>query len=96
MFAVALPVAPLLALANNLLEFRSDALKMIYVARRIPSAPATGIGTWAGAIRVLSYLGLATNCGCLALTPDFVSSLLHATPSHHCMACFGPTGGQST
>ena len=75
MFSVALPLAPLLALVNNLIEFRSDALKLVYIARRIPTSRAMGIGPWAGALRALSYLGLACNLSYLALTTDFFSRL---------------------
>ena len=55
-------IAPLLALCNNLVEVRSDALKMIYITRRVPADDsATGIGPWQTALKLLSYAGIVVN-----------------------------------
>ena len=80
MFSLALPIAPLLALLNNLVEFRSDAFKMIYVARRIAGSRAKGIGPWMGVLRVLTYMGVACNFGFLLVTTDFFSRLAVVWP----------------
>ena len=80
-FSVALPVAPLLALANNLIEVRSDALKMIYVTRRVRADDsATGIGPWESALKLLSYVGIVVNLLYLGITTDFFDQLAHHLP----------------
>ena len=80
MFAIALPIAPLLALANNLVEVRSDALKMVYAARRIRAEPAVTIGPWSGALKFISYAAVVVNLAYLAITSDFFERLEVAAP----------------
>ena len=36
LFAVAFPMAPLLAIVNNVIEIRSDSFKLVNVHRRFP------------------------------------------------------------
>jgi anoctamin-8 len=81
-FSAALPIAPLLALANNLVEVRSDALKMIYVTRRVPADDsASGIGPWQNALKLLSFAGIVVNLLYLGITTDFFEQLSHHVPS---------------
>ena len=71
MFSIALPLAPLLALANNLIEVRTDALKLLFVARRIPAEGACNIGPWRHAIKFISFAAIVVNLGYLVVTTDF-------------------------
>lgn len=43
-FVAAFPLAPLLALFNNLVEIRLDAIKMVQVQRRLVPCKAKDIG----------------------------------------------------
>ena len=88
LFSILLPAAPVLALANNLIEVRSDALKTIYASRRTRAEAACDIGPWARALRVLSFVGLACNLGLLAVTSDFFDQLAVYAP------WFGSTGAR--
>jgi hypothetical protein len=62
LFVAAFPLAPLLALANNLLEVRTDAFKMTTVYRRPPPLIAEDIGTWYGILEIMSVICVMTNC----------------------------------
>ena len=82
LFSILLPAAPVLALVNNLVEVRSDAMKTIYASRRTRAEPAIDIGPWARALKSLSILGLAFNLGLLAITSDFFEQLARAIPAY--------------
>jgi hypothetical protein len=69
-----------LALANNLIEVRTDALKTIYASRRTRAEAASDIGPWARALRALSFMGLACNLALLAVTSDFFDQLALYAP----------------
>ena len=75
MFSIVLPIAPLLALANNLIEVRTDAFKLLFVARRIPAQAARDIGPWRVAIKALSYAAILVNLLYLMVTTDFFEQL---------------------
>jgi hypothetical protein len=75
LFAILLPAAPVLALANNLVEFRTDALKTVYAQRRTKAEPADDIGPWAPALKSLSFAGIFCNLALLAITSDFFDEL---------------------
>ncbi|RYE84804.1 MAG: hypothetical protein EOO65_01625, partial [Methanosarcinales archaeon] len=60
LFASMFPLAPLLALVNNVMEIHTDAFKLCTVqrphARRVAS-----LGTWTAAFDMVSYAAVATN-----------------------------------
>lgn len=68
MFGWAWPLAAVLALANNTIEVRSDAFKMLTVFRRPVPHQARGIGPWLRVLEAFSYAGVATNCAYAAIT----------------------------
>jgi len=62
LFAAALPMAALMALANNLVELRTDAWKILTQHRRPVAQASDDIGAWhqvLGAARSFSDLNLA-------------------------------------
>ena len=62
LFAAAMPiVAPLSAFANNVVEGRTDALKLLSASRRPRIESASGIGAWAFAFRCIAALAVVTN-----------------------------------
>ena len=64
LFAAACPVAPVLALLNNLVEIRGDALTLAWSRRPfITSAVSTGIGVWIQLLEAISMMSILTNLG---------------------------------
>ncbi|OQS02077.1 anoctamin [Thraustotheca clavata] len=62
LFASAYPLASACSLANNLIEQRSDAFKILMNHQRNPRAHHDGIGTWQNAFTILCYVAVLTNC----------------------------------
>lgn len=73
-FGAVFPLAPLLALLNNLLLIRVNALKLCYTRQRPIAQKAGGIGVWADVLQILSVGGALTQCALLG----FVASPLRA------------------
>lgn len=61
MFVAAFPLAPFLALINNIWEIRLDAYKFIATTRRPIPAQANNIGIWMTIIDLLSNLAVLCN-----------------------------------
>lgn len=77
-FSLAFPLAPLLALLNNLLELRTDAFKLCHTRQRPLAHKASGIGVWLHVLQIMSVLAVLTNCFHLAYS---TSLLERAFPS---------------
>ncbi|RLN91184.1 hypothetical protein BBJ28_00004762 [Nothophytophthora sp. Chile5] len=77
-FSLAFPLAPLLALLNNLLELRTDAFKLCHAKQRPLARKASGIGVWLHVLQLMSVLAVLTNCFHLAYS---TSLLERAFPS---------------
>ncbi|KAL3668845.1 hypothetical protein V7S43_006137 [Phytophthora oleae] len=77
-FSLAFPLAPLLALLNNLLELRTDAFKLCHTRQRPLAHKASGIGVWLHVLQIMSVLAVLTNCFHLAYS---TSLLERAIPS---------------
>ena len=74
MFSVVLPIGALFAVANNFLEVRLDALKVLESTRRVKPCLVDGIGAWRDVLEVLSYVGILTNLLILAFTSNFLDT----------------------
>lgn len=61
LFVVAFPLAPLLALANNYVEARSDAFKLLTQMQRPVPRGAEDIGSWQGVFTTISCIAVVTN-----------------------------------
>lgn len=61
LFVASFPLAPLLALVNNLLEIRVDAWKMTTQFRRIVPEKAQDIGAWQPILQGVAILAVASN-----------------------------------
>ncbi|KAF4042704.1 Calcium-activated chloride channel [Phytophthora infestans] len=77
-FSLAFPLAPLLALLNNVLELRTDAFKICHTRQRPLARKASGIGVWLHVLQIMSVLAVLTNCFHLAYS---TSLLERAFPS---------------
>jgi len=60
MFAIAFPLAPLMAFANNFIEFRVDSRNLEVNQRPIPYA-AYGVGLWGDVLVVFCAISVFTN-----------------------------------
>ena len=72
LFAVALPLAPLLAVLNNFFEIRGDAYALCKAHRRREFKTKRGIGSWQGVLEIIAMLAVITN----ALLTGFVNSTI--------------------
>ncbi|XP_064213995.1 anoctamin-5 isoform X3 [Tribolium castaneum] len=71
-FVAAFPPAPLLALFNNLIELRVDAIKMTRAFRRPVAFKVPNLAAWNGILKGVTYIGVATNAFVIAFTSEFV------------------------
>jgi len=72
LFVAAFPLAPLLALLNNMIELWVDAQKICKMSRR-PNLPrAQDIGTWLSIFTYVAYIGVITNSGVLIFTSSSI------------------------
>ncbi|XP_065084243.1 anoctamin-8 isoform X2 [Ochlerotatus camptorhynchus] len=68
LFSSAFPLAGLCALANNLLEIRSDAFKLAHVHQRPFGQRVANIGTWQNALGMLGLAAVIVNCALIGLS----------------------------
>lgn len=68
LFSAAFPLAGLCALANNLLEIRSDAFKLAHVHQRPFGQRVANIGTWQNALSFLSLAAVVVNCALIGMS----------------------------
>eukprot|EP01118_Nematostelium_gracile_P007789 TRINITY_DN2553_c0_g1_i3.p1 TRINITY_DN2553_c0_g1~~TRINITY_DN2553_c0_g1_i3.p1 ORF type:complete len:614 (+),score=155.14 TRINITY_DN2553_c0_g1_i3:501-2342(+) len=67
-FASSFPLAPLLALINNVIEIRTDAFKLLTAHPRPPYKGAASIGMWFKILEFLGLVAVVTNCALIGLT----------------------------
>ena len=61
MFVAAFPLAPLLALLNNIFEIRLDAYKYTTQMRRPLGYRARDIGIWSRILEAMTYMSVISN-----------------------------------
>ncbi|KAL9247412.1 hypothetical protein vseg_020847 [Gypsophila vaccaria] len=70
MFACAFPLTFAFAVINNIMEIRTDALKLLVIHKRpVPRAAAT-IGAWLNIFQFLIVMSICTNCALLVCLYD--------------------------
>jgi len=74
LFVMMFPVAPLLALFNNILEFQLDGNKLLKVVRRPHPRGAYDIGTWYDILLILTWIGVLTNVGLVVVSSSLLQS----------------------
>ena len=77
LFVAAFPLAPLLALVNNVFEIRLDAYKYTTQMRRPLGQPVRDIGMWYGILEGMTYLSVVFNAFVIALTSDFIPKFVY-------------------
>ncbi|EGZ17182.1 hypothetical protein PHYSODRAFT_503593 [Phytophthora sojae] len=89
-FSLAFPLAPLLALLNNVLELRTDAFKLCHTRQRPLAHKASGIGVWLHVLQVMSVLAVLTNCFNLAYSTSLLERAFPSvTPTQKVWIVFG-------
>jgi len=68
LFAAAFPWAPVMAIANNVVELRTDAVKLLTGMKRTHPKGATDIGIWLSILEIINYAAVLTNTGLIFLT----------------------------
>ncbi|NXI29276.1 ANO9 protein, partial [Sterrhoptilus dennistouni] len=71
-FVAAFPLAPLLALINNVIEIHMDAIKMMRLRRRMVPKKAKDIGIWLQVLEAIGTLAVIGNGLVIAITSDFI------------------------
>eukprot|EP00004_Rigifila_ramosa_P007079 TRINITY_DN179_c0_g1_i1.p1 TRINITY_DN179_c0_g1~~TRINITY_DN179_c0_g1_i1.p1 ORF type:complete len:754 (+),score=213.52 TRINITY_DN179_c0_g1_i1:323-2263(+) len=74
LFAAAFPLASLVAFVNNVIEIRTDAIKLLTDTKRPVYKRAEDIGTWFGILEVMGTISVMTNCLVLIRTSDQLAS----------------------
>ncbi|XP_030404768.1 anoctamin-6 isoform X5 [Gopherus evgoodei] len=77
LFVASFPLAPLLALVNNLLEIRVDAWKITTQFRRMVPQKAQDIGAWQPIMQGIAILAVVTNAMIIAFTSDMIPRLVY-------------------
>jgi anoctamin-10 len=70
MFASAYPLVATFAVLNNLVEIRSDSLKLLVTMRRPVPRQAASIGAWLAIFQNLGVVAIVTNCALLVCLYD--------------------------
>ncbi|KAK2842380.1 hypothetical protein Q5P01_012580 [Channa striata] len=77
LFVASFPLAPLLALINNIIEIRVDAWKLTTQFRRPVAAKAHSIGAWEEILSGIAILSVVTNAFIVAFTSDMIPRLAY-------------------
>uniref|UniRef100_A0A8D3AMX9 Anoctamin n=1 Tax=Scophthalmus maximus TaxID=52904 RepID=A0A8D3AMX9_SCOMX len=82
LFVASFPLAPLLALINNIIEVRVDAWKLTTQFRRPVAAKAHSIGAWEEILSGIAVLSVVTNAFIVAFTSDMIPRLVYMYAYH--------------
>ncbi|KAM7414737.1 hypothetical protein PAMA_019510 [Pampus argenteus] len=77
LFVASFPLAPLLALINNIIEVRVDAWKLTTQFRRPVASKAHSIGAWQEILNGMAILSVVTNAFIVAFTSDMIPRLVY-------------------
>ncbi|KAG7468363.1 hypothetical protein MATL_G00142190 [Megalops atlanticus] len=76
-FVAAFPLAPLLALINNIFEIRLDAIKMVSLERRMVPKKTNDIGVWTNVLQAIGVLAVIANGLVIGVSSDFIPRLVY-------------------
>mmetsp|Transcript_3345 Transcript_3345/g.5234 ORF Transcript_3345/g.5234 Transcript_3345/m.5234 type:complete len:960 (+) Transcript_3345:112-2991(+) len=75
MFAVVFPIAPALALLNNMMEAKVDFVKLSR-SRRPPLTDRSTIGGWFTCLTILNFAAVLSNCFLLCIVSDNLNTVI--------------------
>jgi hypothetical protein len=76
-FAAAFPLAPLLALMNNVVEVRTDAIKIVFTNNKPHYKGAEDIGGWYRILEITGYIAVVTNMLLMLLSFSVLPIIVH-------------------
>ncbi|XP_075994623.1 anoctamin-9 [Genypterus blacodes] len=76
-FVAAFPLAPLLALINNIFEIRLDAIKMVSLEQRLVPKKTNDIGVWTMVLEAIGVLAVIANGLVIGVSSDFIPRLVY-------------------
>ncbi|XP_054916107.1 anoctamin-9 isoform X2 [Poeciliopsis prolifica] len=76
-FVAAFPLAPLLALMNNIIEIRLDAIKMVRYERRLLPRKTNDIGIWTKVLEAVGVFAVIINGLVIGISSDFIPRLVY-------------------
>ncbi|XP_051547999.1 anoctamin-5 [Myxocyprinus asiaticus] len=82
LFVASFPLAPLLALINNIVEVRVDAWKLTTQFRRPVASKAHSIGAWEEILNMIAVLSVVTNAFIVSFTSDMIPRLVYLYAYH--------------
>ncbi|KAA0724050.1 Anoctamin-5 Gnathodiaphyseal dysplasia 1 protein [Triplophysa tibetana] len=82
LFVASFPLAPLLALINNMVEVRVDAWKFTTQFRRPVAAKAHSIGAWEEILNMIAVFSVVTNAFIVSFTSDMIPRLVYLYTYH--------------
>ncbi|XP_062505132.1 anoctamin-7-like isoform X2 [Corticium candelabrum] len=82
-FVAAMPLAPLLALLNNIIEIRLDAIQFVVDMRRPVAMKADGIGIWQNILEFVVKLAVVANAFLIAFTSDMLPQIFYMYHYNH-------------
>nr|XP_057931103.1 anoctamin-5 isoform X2 [Doryrhamphus excisus] len=77
LFVASFPLAPLLALLNNIIEIRVDAWKLTTQFRRPVAAKVHSIGAWDEILCGIAILSVVSNAFIMAFTSDMIPRMVY-------------------
>ncbi|KAK2853960.1 hypothetical protein Q5P01_006621 [Channa striata] len=77
LFVASFPLAPLLALFNNILEIRVDAWKFTTQFRRPVASKARNTGAWQEILNAVAIVSVVTNAFIMAFTSDMIPRMVY-------------------
>jgi len=80
LFAASFPLAPFLAVLNNVVEIRTDALKLLEAHSRPEYRGAQGIGAWYTILELLGVISVMTNCLLIGFSLNSVADAFGGVP----------------
>ncbi|XP_069460048.1 anoctamin-10-like [Ambystoma mexicanum] len=70
LFSCVYPLTAALLVLNNVMEMRTDALKLCQLYRKPFPCPASNIGVWQAAFETLGFFAVVTNCFLISISPE--------------------------
>jgi len=81
MFVIALPITPLLAFINNIIELKVDGYKLVKESQRPHPNGSFGLGAWNGVLGFFSIVAVGTNVALITWRTDVVVTLISTSPT---------------
>lgn len=81
MFAASFPLAPVLAALNNVVEIRTDALKLLTAHSRPEYKGSQSVGFWYGILEILGIISVVTNCLLIGFSLNSVADAFGGVPT---------------